>query len=259
MRRRLLLPGYYHGPLGTNNVQIHPISSLSVAGAVSGQNISFSTGIFPSTNTCPISANSHQTWKAAIGIAVIGAADTVLASASIDGSPAEIVSQCNTGGYIAAIIYGELRRDCYAPNSSGASSETYKCFVQTTGTAPTSATSIKQVFFTRDGIAVRGLTSTTTADTVRSVTFPQVPRHSFFLAVGINDVATANSCTWGGTATSVTELTDAALSTARWSSANTGVFTWQAEGSGATVTSTWAVTSVTGVSLACALFSRDLC
>lgn len=250
--RDILLPRYYSGPVGTNNSVIR----ASVAGvpSVSGSTIVINqyTGGFVSSYT----NNARAETIAAVSLAIVAGSDTVLETVTCNGEPGFVACQINAGGYISAIVYGRMRGPAAPYVTSGTNSEVWRVVVTCSGTAPTSVRNGFNVL-SSDGL-IAALTASDVANTALTVTLPQVPRRSYMIAVAVNDVGTANSCTWSGTANNISEADDAALGSARMSNATTQNYTWQAEGSGATVTATFAVSSSSGISLACAVFDNDI-
>lgn len=247
--RYLKRSSIYSGPPGVNNSVIRPLIGQASTVTIAGNNVNALLPAY-SLGAPLVALGISYNLQIILCASVIGGSDTVLIGASIGGQPGFVVCQCNTGGYISAVLYG------FAPRFGNPLIASAIASITTTGTAPTSAAVAASVINSKIIGPLAALTSTTTADTVRSVTLPQVSRDSFVVGTGINDVGTANQCTLSGTATSLTETGDAALGTARKVNLSTTNFTFQAEGTGATIITTWDVISTTGISLAVAVFDN---
>lgn len=252
-----LTPRYYSGIPGPVNENIREAHTGQVAFTITGNTLSLASnsgfGISNVHDYATANDRSINRMVEVIGITAIGAADTRISGVSINGRPGMIAGQCNTGGMLAAIVYGEMGSD----NGRSSGVAFVSAIIQTTGTAPTSAQADLRSFTGAYPYLRQCLTSTTTADTVRSVTFGPTYFRDTFYAVAINDVAAANSCTWGGTMNNISEIFDAAQSTARVSSSANQNFAFATQATAPTLSSTWAVTSSTGVSLCAAIFSNS--
>lgn len=214
--------------------RLTPAGGAAASATISGSN--FTASLAPAAGA----AFRYENTLFACPIYLIAGADTVLKTASIDGIPASIDVQTNTGGFIVAIV------SVFIPSTR--QSSTAYLTVQCVGTAPTSV----RVGGLYIGVGLTRLapfvaSSTTTAATSRNVSLPYYA-NGFLLCAAINDVATANQCTWTGT-TNPTELDDAALGTARGSSAFRATGT---ESQAFSITATFDVISIGGISLAVA-------
>ena len=182
-------------------------------------------------------------------IAVIAGADTILTTVSINGNPGIVHCQANTGGYIAAIVSGLAAFETAGYIEPSASA--WKMVLNSTGTVPTSANAGSGLWFSRGLGALWADATTTATATARTLTVPVIPTKARIMAASINDVATANQCTWTGTAGNG-ETDDGALGTARRSFAQFD----PTAGASLTIISTYDVISTTGNSLAAAMFMR---
>ncbi len=255
-RRTVLTPQYYTGIRGPVNENIREAHAGQVAFTITGNTLSLASN--QGFGLANVHDNAWANDRAAnrietIGITAIGGADTVISHVAINGAPGFIAGQCNTGGNIAAIVYGYVGSD----NGRSTRIGTMSAIIQTTGTAPTAAQAQLYTITGQHPYMKQCKTSTTAADTVRTITFDQTHFRDAYIAVAINNVAAANSCTWTGTTSTISESFDAAMSTARISGAQPQNFAWITEASGPTLTSTWAVVSTTGVSLCAAVFNNN--
>ena len=164
---------------------------------------------------------------------------TTVDRAYINGIPAFVEAQANTGGSLVAIISApvnimiddrifRLRAEL---SVSGVTAARTDCFVVTSlsGLRPLS----KDL-------------STTAIDTARTVTIPIYTRGYVALAA-INDVGAANQCTWTGSAQNPSEISDVAVGAYRGSTATRLITV--ADNLTATFTATFDVISTTGISL----------
>lgn len=216
----------------------------SVAMTFSGQN---AFGTFTSGNSAWLTQmqDASKNKFVIVSFAMIAGADTVIGPVSINGLPAIVDVQANTGGYIAGIA--SIINTYTLP-------ERAVRFVATlTGTVATAGiltAAIGTGFIRSRPIAVAS--STTAVDTVRNVTLPAYV-NGLVVCVGINDVGAANQCTWTGTNNPAEDF-DAAVGAARASSAARGPVSAITENQSYSITSTWDVSSANGVSLAVASY-----
>jgi hypothetical protein len=179
----------------------------------------------------------------ALPVCFIGAADTLIANVSINGLPAIVAVQANTGGALAAIIYNfsDHLRD----------TRSISVILTFSGTAPTAGRADYFTFYSlrnRQPVSTDSVTTTiATAQTSNAYL-----QSALVIAAATNDQATGNSCTWTSTGV-ITETNDAAIGTARCSFAYRGVSTSTVT-SGITSTATWVTPSVAGASLVVASF-----
>ncbi len=222
---------------------IRPYSTLrsnfgsnSGASTVSGNTL-FLTTVAQNNRLCA-DRFANTLWVFAVNI--VAGADTVLQACSVNGQPAKINVQANTAGFISAIVsyYGWEINDSLVP----------RAVVNTTGTAPTASRfCFTGVTGLSSGIPVATASATTVAAISSNVTLPCYAA-GYYVCAAINNVGAANSCTWTGT-NAPSETDDAAIGAARSTASERFTAT---ESQAYSITSTWAVMSTTGISLAVA-------
>lgn len=236
------------------------LTTVPGLGFFSANNVTISgntiTGVFHSTNgfTSGDADESQyfglfaQDFYVLLPVTLIAGADTVVSGFSYNGTPGNVICQTNTGGYVAAIVVG-YGAPYIGGNIAQHAGTPGRILVNTTGTAPTAASIGTSCWCLRYPTCDWSDASSTAADTARTLTIPEVTTSHRVIATSINDVGTANSCTWSGTA-GVSETDDGSVGSARLSHAQ-GI---SGTGTSRTVISTYAVTSVNGIAMAAAMF-----
>ena len=214
----------------------------AAAATISGTIITAATAASAPTSVVPFGFEDKiLIFGLAIAAAGVG---TTIDSATINGVPAFVDAQANTGGYIAAVIS--------APAVITPEDRIFnlRCLLSASGAA--AARFYAQTF--QGALSLRPIvppqTSTTAIDTARSATTDRY-RNGIVIATAINDVGAANQCIWSGTI-GASEQDDAAVGTARASFARG--LNIASDVLGGTVISTFDVISTTGISLAVATY-----
>lgn len=215
-------------------------ATTSFNAVIAGSNILLTSTAISSANA----VHSDLTNKlVAFSVNLIGGADTLIQNVSINGEPAKVDVQCNTGGFISAII------SIVSPVTP--SDRVYRAVLTVSGTVVSAG---RGSIFIQGGMALRSpaavASSTTAIATARTVALPLYV-NGLLICTAINDVSASNQCTWTGT-NNPPEDDDANLGTARGSAAHrTANIT---ESQSYSVTATFDVISVNGMSLAVASY-----
>ncbi len=210
------------------------IAAIGGNGTVVGAKVTYVTGA--NTRLPPI-ANRLIIVSIMCSAAGVG---TTVQECSINGVQMFVDVQANTGGALAAIVSctfpifpedGILRVNVLL-SASGATGARIDLVAQS-GHADNRPLSVQA--------------DQTTADTTRTITFPTRYIGSITMCAAVNDVATANSCTWTGTA-AMGEVSDATIGTYK-GSASRIITAPAADIASATAIATFAASSVAGIVL----------
>jgi hypothetical protein len=178
-----------------------------------------------------------------LGVVAAGVGTTVDA-AFINGIPAFVETQANTAGVLTAVIS--------APVPHYIDDRIFRLRAILSASGATSASCGMCVYRGLSSMRpVAAQSSTTTAATSRTVTFPIYTR-GIIVAAALNDVNTANQCTWSGNVLSPSEILDTNSGTHRFSAASR-IF-GSGENQAGTVIATFDASSSAGLSLSAASF-----
>lgn len=204
---------------------------------ISGVNISCVT---PAKTASSALTDAFADRVVVVGLALDGGAGVTLLRVSLNGIPGNIWVQSNTGGGLVVIFSAVL------PFHVSERTFRFDGTLSASGVTAGRANITTLAGLSSPSPQAYGL-SETAIDTTRTVTLPVWPT-GYVVAVAINDVASANSCTWTGTAL-ISENSDTTIGTYRQSKADTILPT---AGAAQTVIATFAVTSVSGINLVAA-------